>query len=126
MARFGGSTVYDRFKKTGYITGPKHSMLGQMADAPVPRDAGGDPGGQPGSPDDEAAEGESQTPPNLRDSDSTLASCGDCAHYGASGTCELYSNYGVTPNEVCDSVEKGGSNGEESTGTEEVTDEARP
>src|SRR5262245_13284674 len=103
MARLGGSTVYDRLKKTGYITGPKHAMLGQQADTPVPLDAGGDPGGM--GPDDPDVPGSdaavSGGPPNLRDAQVTPDSCADCGHFNGRDQCMKF-NTNVTPNEVCD------------------------
>jgi hypothetical protein len=119
MARFVGSTVYDRLKKTGYITGPKHAMLGQEADAPVLPDAGGDPGGT--ALDDPGTEGSDETedagPPNLRDARDVPDACGDCVNFDG-GTCTKF-NTNVTANQVCDEFEEGApDNGEESTGTE--------
>jgi hypothetical protein len=118
MARFGGSTVYDRLKKTGYITGPKHAMLGQQADAPVPPDAGGGPGGSaPGEPDTPGSdETEAQGPPNLRDAKDVADSCGDCANFDG-GTCTKF-NTNATPNQVCDEFEEGAPDNGEETGTE--------
>jgi hypothetical protein len=120
MARFGGSTVYDRMKKTGYITGPKHTMLGQEAAAPVPPDAGGDPGGS--ALDEPGTEGSDETgdvgPPNLRDAKDVADACGDCVHFDG-GQCTKF-NTNVTPNQVCDEFQEGAPDNGEETGTPEV------
>jgi len=65
------STVYDRVKKTGYMTGPNHRMreaMDAMQSAPRPAGAAA---AQKGA-------GVVTEPPNLEDAGDGAESCGEC------------------------------------------------
>ena len=124
-------TVYDRYKKTGYITGPNHRMATALNSAAP-------------EPDEPESGGEGE-PPNLRDAGDSMESCGDCEYFtpasaaGAAGvgprgnpgavrsvegsSCSKFGDYPVTPNQVCDDYEpiaEEGGEGEEAEGPSEI------
>lgn len=83
-----GNTVYDRYKKTGYMMGSGHKMGPAMEDAPPMQ-----PQAQQGGP------------PNHRDSGGAAESCGNCAQFDSAG--QMCGKFGArtTPNMVCDGYE---------------------
>lgn len=116
--RMGGTTVYDRAKKTGFMLGGQHKMGPAFDDQPEATMNADDPA----SPDDGDEEGEPGDPPNLRDSSDRPNSCADCKNFtpggDSGGTCAKYGDASVTPNEVCDGFEGKTEEGDESDGGE--------
>ena len=100
------STVYDRTKKTGYMTGPNHRMR-QAMDAMQP------------PPPAASASAEGGGPPNLRDSGGDPESCGECANFDGRDTCLKYDSP-VSPNEVCDDFDPVDEGDEEEAGGEQA------
>ncbi len=105
MPMMGGRTVFDRVKKTGYMTGPEHKMNSALEDQ-----SDDDPTMNADDAADPDGGEETGEPPNLRDSAERPASCGDCQNFQPAGqdggsSCLKYGGAEVMPNEVCDGYE---------------------
>lgn len=104
----GRDTVYDRYKKTGYLMGSKHRALNTVAGAE---------GGPAGDTEEENGGMPPDKCPNYRDAGDSPESCGECDHYtdGQCDRCDLP----TSPNMVCDNFEEPAgpeeTEGEEST-----------
>ena len=102
------NTVFDRYKKTGYITGSRHAMGPALEEgAPPPPESDG------------------MSPPNLRDSGSDSDSCGTCANF-SQNHCDKF-DVDLTPNLVCDAFEaQGGPDEDAAPLPGEATPQAGP
>jgi len=47
----------------------------------------------------------SDTPPNLRDAEDEMKSCGSCEHFRGEGGCEAFGGYPCEADQVCDAHE---------------------
>lgn len=99
-------TVFDRSKLNGgFITSPKHVMLGSLDGMKAGTGAISADG--PGDNEAGEAQGSSTDAPNYRKADG-MESCGECMHFDPQkAECEQY-EFKTSPDMICDSFQPQG------------------